>query len=178
MTALELPYRVILSPLDAGTLAAPGRHVRAPRPHGAVAHEVTTAPMISGLKLRRKWEHLVARLRSWTPQFGVDEFLPLLEPPPKPFRMSLDPLDRAMLVRLMAGFTDTLPRQPYPPRASRARELQLSALGGALMWKGTGTNGPIGVDLEQWRHIRRSAAISTSASSIPASSERFRTRRH
>ena len=155
VTALELPYRVILSPLTPArwlhrddTFESSGRtelwHTR-----------LTTAANDFGpdapAKVRAIW---TPDYDSWEPQFGIDEFLPLLEPPPKPFRMSLDPLDRAMLVRLMANFTDTLPfGRPYQPRASRARKLQLSALGGSLDVEGNWKERPVDVDLEQWRHI-------------------------
>ena len=154
VTALELPYRVILSPLTPArwlhrddTFESSGRtelwHTRLT----TAAHDFgPDAPS----KVRAIWS---PDYDSWTPQFGIDEFLPLLKPPPKPFRMSLDPLDRAMLVRLMAGFNDTRLGRPYQPRASRARKLQLSALGGSLDVEGNWKERPTGVDLEQWRHI-------------------------
>jgi hypothetical protein len=154
VTALELPYRVILSPLT------PARWL-----HRDLAFEsngrtelwhtrLTTASQDFGpdgpSKVRAIWSPDYA---SWTPQFDIDNFIPLLELPPKPFRMGLDPLDRAMLVRLMAGFTDTRLGKPYHPRASRARKLHLSSLGGSADIEGNWPQRPTGIDLEQWRHI-------------------------
>ena len=156
MTALELPYRVILSPL------APSRWLHRDLPFEAIGDRVElwhtrlrTAPHDFGpdgpAKVRSIWS---PDYPLWTPDMTVDGFLPLLAPPPKPFRMSLDPLDRAMLVRLMAGFTDTTAEaKPYSPRASRTAELQLSALGASLELEGNWNTRPDGVDLEQWRHI-------------------------
>jgi hypothetical protein len=154
VTGLELPYRVILSPL------APARWLHRDLPYEdhdrtELWHtRLTTAQQDFGpdapSKVRAIWS---PDYSLWTPEFDIDNFLPHLEPPPKPFRMSLDPLDRAMLVRLMAGFNDTRLGRPYQPRASRARKLHLSALGAELDVEGNWSKRPTGVDLEQWRHL-------------------------
>jgi hypothetical protein len=155
VTAIELPYRLILSPL------APARwlHRIAPFHEGTDRTELwhtrlTTAAQDFGpdapSKVRAIWS---PDYSLWTPEFDINDFLPLLNPPPKPFRMSLDPLDRAMLVRLMAGFNDTRLGKPYQPRATRARKLHLSALGANLDVEGNWSERPTGVDLEQWRHL-------------------------
>ncbi len=155
VTALEVPYRVILSPL------APSRWLHRDLPFEAGGDRtelwhtrLTTAAHDFGpdgpAKVRSIWS---PDYPLWSADFGIDSFLPLLEPPPRPFRMSLDPLDRAMLVRLMAGFADTRLGQPYHPRASRAAELQLSALGASIEIEGNWNQRPDGVDLEQWRHL-------------------------
>jgi hypothetical protein len=155
-TALEVPYRLILSPL------APARWLHRDLPFEADGDRtelwhtrLTTASQDFGpdapAKVRSIWS---PDYPLWTPVFTVDDFLHLLEPPPKPFRMTLDPLDRAMLVRLMAGFTDTTAEgTPYKPRASRAAGLQLSALGASIEIEGNWPDQPDGVDLEQWRHL-------------------------
>jgi hypothetical protein len=151
-TALELPYRVIRRWPAAGCIVEP---FASPQQRTELWHtRLTTARHDFGpdasSKVRSIWS---PDYPLWGETFSVDAFVPLLEPPPKPFRMSLDPLDRAMLVRLMAGFTDTRDGQPYHPRASRAAALQLSALGGSLAVEGNWAHRPDGVDLEQWRHI-------------------------
>src|SRR5262249_51868216 len=81
------------------------------------------------------------------------DFAGLLGPPPKPFRTSLDPLDRQKLVKLMAGYNETANRHPYTPRASQARRLHLSALGGLLDAEGSWDPQPDSLGLAQWLHL-------------------------
>ena len=82
--------------------------------------------------------------------------LDLLQPPVKPYRMSLDPLDRKMLVNLMANYdqyqaSSALLR--YIPEPSDARRLMLSSLGGLLDAEGSWDPRPKMIGLEQWRHL-------------------------
>ena len=68
--------------------------------------------------------------------------------------MSLDALDRKMLVQLMAGFNETTKlRTTYKPRSSHAKRLHLSSLGTLLDSERNWNSKPSDVDLEQWRHL-------------------------
>lgn len=72
--------------------------------------------------------------------------------------MSLDPLDRLMLVALMSGF-DLFTKQgnretTYQPRTASSSRLSLSSLGALLEVEGQ-WNPPVpkGMGLQQWRHV-------------------------
>jgi hypothetical protein len=144
VTALELPYRLILSPIE----QARWRHRDAPfaqRGRTELWHtRLSTAATDVGPDAPSKVRAL------WSPDYpkGLDLF-PLLEPP-LPYRNSLDPLDRRMLVQLMAGYDEEI---PDGPRASAAKRLHLSALGGLLDVEGNWDRRPGDVDLQQWRHL-------------------------
>jgi len=159
VTALELPYRLILSPISTSRW----RHVMAPVFHDDRAELwhtrlTTSAGNIGADK--------ASRVRAiWSPDYqfkknhedhgdanndGLGFVLDQLADPVKPFRMSLDPLDRIMLVQLMAGYTE----KNYQPRSSKAHRLMLSALGGLLDVEGSwNPPPPTGIGLEQWRHL-------------------------
>lgn len=148
VTALELPYRLILSPIDPGRWA----HRDAPVVHAGRAElwhtRLTTSSADTG-------QDGPAKVRAiWSPDYpySPDEIAAFVDPP-KPFRMSLDPLDRQMLVRLMAGYGEKSGRRTYTPRAGLAKRLHLSALGGLLDVEGSWDPQPDGVDLSQWRHL-------------------------
>lgn len=149
VTVLELPYRVILSPI----LPARWLHQDLPVEHAGRTElwhtRLTTSNVDYGPDRRSKVRAI------WSPDYPITNFKPLVDPKPLPFRMSLDPLDRKMLVRNMAGFNEKTPdRKVYRPRASRADRLMLSALGALLDAEGTWSpDRPKGVGLEQWRHL-------------------------
>jgi len=149
-TALELPYRLVITPIE----QARWQHQDQPVVHNGRTElwhtRMTTASDDFG-------QDRPGKIRAvWSPdyEYTPDEIYPLLKPP-RPFRMSLDPLDRTMLVKLMARWGH--PREdidtPYTPRSSQAKRLQLSALGGLLDAEGNWTPRPEDVDLEQWRHL-------------------------
>jgi hypothetical protein len=162
VTALELPYRVITSPL------APARwqHTIAPVVHGPSTElwhtRLTTSDSSAGADA-------ASRIRAlWSPDYRpkerIDELLALLvapgppTDPPKPnpdlVRMSLDPLDRSMLVTAMSGFDERLANgKPYRPISSEARRLHLSSLGALLDAEGSWARTPEHIDLQQWRHV-------------------------
>ncbi len=161
VTALELPYRLILSPVGSGRwthvvdVADADHDDRVELWHT----RLTTAADDFG-------PDGPGRIRAiWSPDYpaSVPELIPLLgkpqdtpPTPPAPFRMSLDPLDRKMLVQLMADWgqqRSDVPRLKYVPRSSRAERLHLSALGALLDAEGNWGIRPEEVDLEQWRHL-------------------------
>jgi len=149
VTALEMPYRLIISPIESArwihsdhpvTDAKSGRtelwHTR-----------LTTSNTDTGPDGQSKIRAI------WSPDYPIDP-LPLLSPP-LPYRMSLDPLDRKMLVQLMAGYDENVAgsRRAYAPLATRTHKLMLSSLGGFLDSEGNWSVRPAGVGLEQWRHL-------------------------
>lgn len=150
VTALELPYRLIISPVPSSRW----HHGTMP-----VVHNGRTELWHTRLTSTDKDEGPdgPTRIRAlWSPDYKIPDIIDKVNNN-KPFRMSLDPLDREMLVRLMAGFQEedtSEPPRPYRPLTSGARRLALSSLGALLDAEGS-WNPPVpqGVGLEQWRHL-------------------------
>jgi hypothetical protein len=140
VTAIELPYRLILTPIE----AARWRHRDAPFTHLGRTElwhtRLATAAGVTGPDGPTKVRAI------WSPDYPA--------PAPEPFRGSLAPLDRKMLVQLMAGFDEKrADKVTYKPRAARNARLHLSALGGLLDSEGDWEKRPALVDIEQWRHL-------------------------
>ena len=138
VTALELPYRLVMSPIgDARWQHASLPIVR----HGRAElwHTRLNIPAASG-------GEGPAQVRAlWSPDYE--------QPVKPPFTMSLDETDRQFLVRLMADWTQHAGRWPFQPRPSTAHRLHLSSLGALIDVEGTWDTRPDEVDLEQWRHL-------------------------
>lgn len=144
-TALELPYRVILSPVpqsnwwhETKPVVRNGRtelwHTRLTKTSDGVGVDPPT------------------RVRAlWSPDYPMTsaQILKAVNNV-QPFRMSLDALDRQMLVRLMAGFDEAT--RGFTPLSARSQRLALSSLGALLDVEGSWQHLPPGVGLEQWRH--------------------------
>ena len=162
VTALELPYRVVTSPLA----PARWRHAIAPvtrRAHTELWHtrlgdNTSEAGADAATRIRALWSP------DYRPKDKQNELIdilnapPPLAVPPKPnpnlIRMSLDPLDRSMLVTAMSGFDESLKGgADYHPLSSEAKRLHLSALGALLDAEGTWPKTPEHIDLQQWRHV-------------------------
>jgi hypothetical protein len=147
VTALELPYRLLLSPIESARFVHQDLPIlRAGRTelwHTRLTTRAEDWGRESGGKVRALW----------SPDYPIEDFVPLLDPAPLPFRTSLDPLDRKMLVKLMAGYDERRGRLAYRPRSSRAERLHLTSLGALLDAEGNWSTRPTGVDLEQWRHL-------------------------
>jgi hypothetical protein len=161
VTSLELPYRLMMSPLE----PAVWRHRDRPvvdRGRTELWHtRLTTSTELSGpdrpSRIRAIWSP------DYRPQEDLDDLIRLISVQPEPdegpapnpdlLRMSLDPVDRSMLVTLMGGFDATRGSGMYKPVSSEAKRLHLSALGALLDAEGTWTTLPDDVDLQQWRHL-------------------------
>lgn len=165
VTALEVPYRVVLSPLR----PAVWRHrndVGFQRGRTELWHtrlSAKTTKTIAGpdqpSRVRAMWSP------DYRPSGQLDELIDLISEQPEPdegpapnpdlLRLSLDPLDRSMLVTLMAGFDAESATGPgrYMPLSSEAKRLHLSSLGALLDVEGTWEKRPESVDLQQWRHV-------------------------
>ena len=162
VTALELPYRVVTSPLT----PARWRHAITPvtrRAHTELWHtrlgdNTSEAGADAATRIRALWSP------DYRPKDKQNELIdilnapPPLTDPPKPnphlIRMSLDPLDRSMLVTAMSGFDESLKGgADYHPLSSEAKRLHLSSLGALLDAEGTWPKTPEHIDLQQWRHV-------------------------
>jgi hypothetical protein len=146
VTAIEMPYRLVISPVGntawqhrVDAVARQGRHEL----WHTRLDDASTLGATEGMSDVRA---------IWSEDYGRPDLAALVNTM-NPYRMSLDPLDRDLLVRLTAGFRETRDGNvPYVPRAVLSRRLILSALGGLLDVAGTWTQRPDGIDLEQWQH--------------------------
>jgi len=149
VTAIEMPYRLVMSPIGAArwthalnAIARQGRH--------ELWHtRMTVSNSDTGVDAPGKLRAI------WSEDYLLTDFAPTIA---SPFRMSLDAQDRQMLVRLTAGFgeeTITITSTPatYTPLPTRAKRVILTALGGSLDTEGSWVTRPSGVDLESWRHL-------------------------
>ncbi len=152
VTQIELPYRLVLSPI----------HITQGDPtvwrHSLQQVEHKGRTELWHTRLTRgdgKGRDRQTKARAiWSPDYPIESAVVLtLLDPPKPYRMSLDVLDRQMLVKLTAGFNEHRDGAAYQPRASRVQRLMLSALGGLLDTEGNWDKRPDGVSLEEWRHL-------------------------
>ena len=180
VTALELPYRLVVSPLDpAGwqhSVTPVAHHGRTELWHTRLTTAKTPAGIDEPGRVRALWSP------DYRPPEKFDELIRLVsadpdaEPPdtagpnPNLLRLSLDPVDRSMLVTLMAGFDATRNggESMYHPRSSEAKRLHLSALGALLDAKATGRRCPTALTCSNGVTSRRLDATTTCASSTPA----------
>ncbi|MFO0887939.1 MAG: hypothetical protein U0790_02210 [Isosphaeraceae bacterium] len=146
VTAVELPYRVILSPIA----QARWLHSDAPIEHRGRTELWHTRLTMAQIE-NDFGADVPAKVRAlWSPDYPP----PALADPLPTFRASLDPRDRRMLVKLMSGYREKRPdKLTYIPRSAHANRLHLSALGGLLDVEGNWRQRPAEVDLEQWRHL-------------------------
>lgn len=144
-TAIELPWRLIGSPLKTAGFA----HATAP-----VVHAGRTELWHSRLGERHEQDdgsvsvddRASQNLRYlWSPDYDA----PVSGGP----TFSLDGLDRQMIVKLTAGYDELTPnRGRFIPRPVIAKRLMLTALGGLLDADRRWTTSPAGVDLLAWTH--------------------------
>jgi hypothetical protein len=149
VTALELPYRVMLSPVPKSNWW----HALTPVEHSGRTElwHTRLTDTTDGIG-----QDAITRVRAlWSPDYELDPSVIVgVVNNLKPFRMSLDALDRQMLVKLMTGFNEpTVDNHVYVPRTTRSQRLALSALGALLDCEGNWNVLPKNVRLEQWRHL-------------------------
>jgi len=162
VTALELPYRVVTSPLA----PARWRHAIAPvtrRAHTELWHtrlgdNTSEAGADAATRIRALWSPDYRPKNKQSELIAILNAPPPLTDPPTPnpnlIRMSLDPLDRSMLVTAMSGFDESLKGgAEYHPLSSEAKRLHLSSLGALLDAEGSWPKTPEHIDLQQWRHV-------------------------
>jgi hypothetical protein len=149
VTALELPYRLVLSPVP----QARWQHGTKPVQHTGRTElwhtRLTSSATGTGPDLPTDVRAL------WSPDYDLPNIVGVVNDV-RPFRMSLDPLDRQMLVKLMSGFDEVVGkrRRPFHPHTAQARRLALSSLGALLDAEGSWSPpSPNKVSLEEWRHL-------------------------
>lgn len=157
-TAIELPYRLITSPVG------PVQFTHRASPHERRGRtelwhtRATSAPS----PVDRGADEPVDLRAIWSDDYAIPSStlnailarISAMHPLDAFFRSTLDPLDRAMLVRTTAGFDETRATgATYLPRPARANRLVLSSLGGLLDSDGNWRVRPATADIEQWRHL-------------------------
>jgi hypothetical protein len=154
VTAIEMPYRLIISPLN----NAHWQHLTQLKVHQQHT-ELWHTRLSKKINIGQRRSNPIRAI--WSPDYKLPEILTAANnDPPLPFRMSLDGIDREMLVKLMAGYTekqasDSANPPAYKPQPSSADRLILSPLGGLLDAEGSWDYRylPAAVGLEQWRHL-------------------------
>lgn len=151
VTKLEVPYRLILSPIGGARFehetAARVKHGRNELWHTHLTLGDERTGPDRATKVRAIWSDDYAL--SDAERSTVTDTL-------NPFRMSLDPMDRTMLVDLMAGYHRHPPGSEvahYLPRPATAHRLHLSALGALLDAEGAWPLRPSTATIEEWRHL-------------------------
>jgi hypothetical protein len=128
-TAIELPYRLLVSPLEPAHWSHEDNLVE----HGGRIElwhtRLTTSKTDFGPDTPSKVRAI------WSPDYPLDY--------EEEFRTSMTACERRMLVMNMAGFNE----------ACLARRLHLSALGALLDVDGNWDERPDGSDVQQWRHL-------------------------
>jgi hypothetical protein len=151
VTALELPYRLVLSPVP----QARWQHGTKPVEHSGRTELWHTRLTSSATGIGPDLPTNVRAL--WSPDYDLQNIVGIVNDI-RPFRMSLDPLDRQMLVKLTSGFDEVdKRRRPFHPHTAQARRLALSSLGALLDAEGSWSPpSPDKVSLEEWRHLASS----------------------
>jgi hypothetical protein len=140
-TALEVPWKVVLSPDPAGKWAHPMVPVPGPGGRSVLWHARLAAPA---------GPHSAGARVIWTPDLQAPQ--PLIDPDP-PGRTSLRPQERRDLVALTAKWDQQSGGQAYVPQPIQVEQLSLSSHGAWLKSKGTWETRPDGVNLKEWLHV-------------------------
>jgi len=147
-TALELPYRLILSPhalnLWAHSIRAVTRNGRTELWHTRLA-----AANPDGTIVDTGSPYMAIRA-VWSPDCDPNAPTPGPGHSNAPFRMSLDRQDRHEIVHLTSNFGLKLGTQAWQPKPVEIDRLMLTSLGGWLDSSGAWLPTPLSV--EEWRH--------------------------
>jgi hypothetical protein len=156
-TAIELPWRLILSPHSGERWRHAKTAVTSPGGHTELWHSRLVAPRASdGLVIEPPWPDSQRSVRAvWAltgegspkamqSDFPVAADLPV--PNTSPFRMPLDDFDRFQIAHLSSNFSIS----NYVPNAVGTHLLMLSSLGGWLDTRGAWD--PPGLSVEEWVH--------------------------
>ncbi len=134
-TALEVPWKVVLSPDQAGKWT----HAMSPVPGPGGRSVLWHARLTPGANARV----------IWTPD--LENVNPT--DPAVPGRTSLRPDERRNLVKLTARWDQMSGAQVYVPQPVQVDQLALSSSGAWLKSKGMWETRPDGVDLKEWLHL-------------------------
>ncbi len=147
-TALELPYRLILSPhalnVWAHSIKAVTRNGRTELWHTRLAAANPDGTIVDS------GSPYMAIRAVWSPDCNPNAPAPGPGHSNAPFRMSLDRQDRHEVVHLTSNFSLKLGTQAWQPKPVAINRLMLSPLGGWLDSSGAWLPTPLSV--EEWRH--------------------------
>lgn len=147
-TALELPYRLILSPhalnLWAHAIKAVTRNGRTELWHTRLAAAEPDGTIVD------TGSPYMALRAVWSPDCDIENPRPGPGHSNAPFRMSLDRQDRHEIVHLTSNFQLKLGTQAWQPQPVDVDRLMLTSLGGWLDSSGMWLPTPLSV--EEWRH--------------------------
>lgn len=155
-TAIELPYRVHLSPGPDGQWRHALQPVSTNRRTVLWNTRLVHAPA-DGVAVELGPDQTSPIRAVYSPDFDLDS-PPLPNPPAPPFppgefRMSLWKYPRHGLVRLTSTFGWLANRRNDLGKPAEARRLALTSLGGMLDASGSWPNGPAGFSLVGWTHL-------------------------
>lgn len=158
-TAIEMPWRLVLSPHNGGRFEHLGASAPAPRTgRTELWHTRLVTPDAQGRVIQPPWPDPGRTVRAvWSltgegsdkamqRQFPTASELPSTAPPLLPFRTTLTDFDRFQITHLSSNFA--FPN--YTPKAGDTDLLMLSSLGGWLDARGEWD--PPGLDVEEWAH--------------------------
>lgn len=152
-TAIELPYRVFLSPGP----KAQWRHAPAPKAGSrrtALWHTRLVALSNEGNPLELNADRSTQVRAVYSPDYEPDKPPRFDEPNEPRVLMSLKPYDRHWLVALTSSFPRfNLRRSRDVGKAAETRKLALSSLGGFLDAYGQWPDGFTGISFLSWKHV-------------------------
>ncbi len=177
-TALELPYRLVLSPAALGGSDNPAwRHAMQPVNHAGRVEIWHTRLARAHLPkpgapktVTETGDHAPLPLRAvWSPDFVIGGPLPSTITNDTPFRGAMTPRDRDQIVILSSGYTGIRQQtgsveSDYTPKPIQATKLYLSALGG---WLTSHANWPDGVFYRYFSASEAETAVGPPAQSPP-----------
>jgi hypothetical protein len=160
-TAIEFPFRLIISPNRQTRWAHASHTVESPLTKRVELWHTRLASLIGGQTDELdEWFRTVRAVWTRDPDFDPDD--PAIVPGAEssPFRMSLEPLDRLNIVHLTSNYhlwrpmLKDKPQERYVPTPVEVRRLMLSTLGAWLDSRGAWLPpGGSGLGVEEWRHI-------------------------
>lgn len=153
-TAIELPWRLILSPHAGTSWRHAHQPVASPSGHVELWHTRLVVPVKGGTvepprpDAQRTVRAIWALTGEGSPQAMDGAFPgPLPAPSDAPFRMPMDDSDRFQIVHLSSNFS----RRGYVPKPVDTNLMMLSSLGAWLDSRGAWTVPP-GLSVQEWQH--------------------------
>ena len=187
-TAIELPWRLVLSPSRDGAWfhspdAVEGENGRTELWHTRLgSRQNGDIPRVDPKRvLRAIWAiSPPGNQQVTTPTDPTDvDYLPP-EINDDPYRTSLNEYDRHSVVHLSSNFRLRKPpplKGFFEPTPLEVDHMALSSLGGWLDSRGAWDDQPLGLKVEEWRHRATSGVTTSCASSTPAGFSRLATER-
>jgi hypothetical protein len=152
-TAIEMPYRLLVSPSRRGTWFhrdSPGTSAESGKTelwHTRLGARLDTGKRVEGVHA----ENILRAIWSLDPE--MDDAIGSVVHDHFPWRMSLDAFDRVNVVHLTSNFgLDDPYGRTYVPRPLDVDLFMLSSLGAWMDTRGAWRNLPEGLSVEEWRH--------------------------